>query len=390
MRYPPRPGKRLAVAARVGVDARMANKSGVLRKLNRRQSGQPTISDVARLAKCSPMTVSRVINNEASVREQTRQAVLEAVAQLNYKPNRAARSLAGAVQMRIALLYANPSASYLSELLMGSLEQASRSDVHLVVERCEFDKEEERVVRRLIDSGVDGFLLPPPLCDETALLDMLAEQGSRAVLVGPGRAHPKHSAVMIDEYQAACDMTQHIIGLGHRRIGFIIGNPHQTASGQRLSGYLDTMAAADLEVPDGMVMQGLFTYRSGYDAAVRLLDQPDPPTAIFASNDDMAAAVVAVAHRRHFDVPVDLSVCGFDDTAIASTIWPELTTIRQPIADMARRAVELLTNEARGSRSGRPSKPTHVTLDYQLVRRQSDAAPGLARRAVRRDSHGDG
>lgn len=369
-------GKELAAIAPERVNARM-DKTTTSKKINRRQSGQPTISDVARLAKCSPMTVSRVINNEASVRDQTRAAVLEAIETLNYKPNRAARSLAGAAQMRIALLYSNPSASYLSELLMGSLEQASRSDVHLVVERCEFDKDEEQVITRLVETGIDGFLLPSPLCDEAALLDLLAEQGSRAVLIGPGKAHPKHSAVMIDEYQAAYDMTQHIIGLGHERVGFIIGNPHQTASGQRLQGYLDAMTAADLEVEDGMVMQGLFTWRSGYDAAVRLLDQPDPPTAIFASNDDMAAAVVSVAHRRHLDVPVDLSVCGFDDTAFASSIWPELTTIRQPIAEMARRALDLLANELRGGRAGKSAKPSHVTLDYTLVRRQSDAAPGL-------------
>src|SRR5690606_3886466 len=270
------PGKELAAGVRDRVDARMDRTT--TKKLNRRQSGQPTISDVARLANCSPMTVSRVINNETSVREQTRAAVLDAIEQLNYKPNRAARSLAGAAQMRIALLYSNPSASYLSELLMGSLEQASRSDVHLVVERCEFEKDEERVVSRLVESGIDGFLLPSPLCDETALTDRLAEEGSRAVLIGTGQAHPKHSSVMIDEYQAAYDMTQHIIGLGHDRIGFIIGNPHQTASGQRLQGYLDAMTASDLEVEDGMVMQGQFTWRSGYDAAVRLLDQPDPPT----------------------------------------------------------------------------------------------------------------
>src|SRR5688500_1793202 len=111
--------------------------------------GAPTITDVAKSANCSPMTVSRVINGERSVREETREAVLDAIKRLNYSPNRAARSLAGAAQNRIALLYANPSASYLSELLMGALEQASLSDVHLVVERCEFDKDEFAVVRRL-------------------------------------------------------------------------------------------------------------------------------------------------------------------------------------------------------------------------------------------------
>lgn len=354
------------------------------KKTNRRQSGQPTISDVARLASCSPMTVSRVINGEASVREETREAVLAAIAQLNYSPNKAARSLAGASEIRIALLYSNPSASYLSEFLMGSLDQASRSDVHLQVERCEFGADEEKVVRRLVELGIDGFVLPSPLCDEQPLLDLLRKLKARAVLVGPGKAEAHHSAVMIDEYQAAYDMTAHIIGLGHKRIGFIVGNPHQTASGQRLSGYLDAMSEGGLDVPEGMVMQGLFTYRSGIDAATRLLDQPDPPSAIFASNDDMAAATVAVAQRRHLDVPADLSVCGFDDTAIASTIWPELTTIRQPIAEMSRRAVELLANDLRAERAGKPNKPGHLTLDYTLVRRQSDAAPGLARQATQR------
>jgi len=358
--------------------------SSTTKKPNRRQSGQPTIADVARLANCSPMTVSRVINNEASVRQETREAVQAAIAQLNYAPNRAARSLAGAAQLRIALLYTNPSASYLSEFLMGSLEEASKTDIHLVVERCEFDKDEERVVESLIASGIDGFVLPSPLCDEQKLLDLLAEKGLRAVLVGPGKPDKRFSAVMIDEYQAAFDMTKHIIGLGHRRIGFIIGNPHQTASGQRLNGFLDAMHAADLDVPDKMLVQGLFTYRSGFDAAIRLLDQPEPPSAIFASNDDMAAATVAVAYRRHLEVPVDLSVCGFDDTAIASTIWPELTTIRQPIAEMSRKAVEILARETRTIRSGKSPKPTEVTLDYQLVRRQSDAAPGLARTAMRK------
>ena len=342
--------------------------------------GAPTISDVARAANCSPMTVSRVINGERSVREETREAVLDAIKRLNYSPNRAARSLAGAAQMRIALLYANPSASYLSELLMGALEQASLSDVHLVVERCEFDNDEFAVIRRLIDAGIEGFVLPSPLCDEQPLLDMLTELGVLAVAVGPGRAPEHHSAVMIDEYQAAYDMTRHIVGLGHRHIGFIIGNPHQSASAQRLEGYRDAMAAARLEVPPECVAQGLFSYRSGLDAAERLLSRGEAPSAIFASNDDMAAATVAVAHRRHLDVPADISVVGFDDTAIASTIWPELTTIRQPIGEMSRRAVELLSKELRARQKGERFKPTHLTLDYELIRRDSDAAPSLAHR----------
>jgi LacI family transcriptional regulator, galactose operon repressor len=346
-----------------------------------RHKGAPTISDVARVAGCSPMTVSRVINGERSVREQTRQAVLEAIRELSYQPNRAARRLAGTAQARIALLYSNPSASYLSELLMGGLDQASLSDVHLVVERCEFEKDEFAVVRRLTESGIEGFLLPSPLCDEQPLLDLLTELGVSAVAIGAGVGPQHHSAVMIDEFQAAYDMTEHIIKLGHRKIGFIIGNPHQTASALRLAGFQEAMAAHGLEVPPGYLAQGLFSYRSGLDAAMRLLNQADPPSAIFASNDDMAAATVAVAHRLHLDVPVDVSVCGFDDTAIASTIWPELTTIRQPIGEMSRRAIEQLSAELKQKRGGAKVEPTTVTLGYELIRRDSDAAPTLAKRS---------
>jgi LacI family transcriptional regulator len=349
------------------------------KKRNRRQSGQPTVMDVARLAQCSPMTVSRVVNGDPHVREATQKAVLGAIEQLKYSPNRAARSLAGATHVRIALLYDNPSAAYLSELLVGSLDQAGRSDVTLVVGRCEYGKDEEKVVRSLVNSGVSGFFLPSPLSDEQPLLNLLRKLRVRAVLVGTGRAESHHSAVMIDDYQAAYDMTTHIIGLGHKRIGFIVGNLQQSASAQRLSAFKDAMTAGGLEVHGSLVKQGQFTYRSGLDAAAKLLDQPVPPTAIFASNDDMAAATVAMAHRRNLDVPTDLTVCGFDDTSIASTMWPELTTVHQPIQEMSRCAIDLLVKELRAERSGLPYKPSHVTFGCTLVRRQSDAAPGPIR-----------
>lgn len=345
------------------------------KKSNRRQSGRPTVSDVARLAACSPMTVSRVINGGDGVKPDTREAVEAAIRQLNYAPNRAARSLAGATQIRIALLYTNPSAAYLSELLIGCMDAATRTDAHLVVERCAFGVDEDKVVRRLIAGGIDGFLLPPPLCDETALLDQLRRLRSHAVLVGPGRAEAHHGAVMIDDYQAAYDMTRHIIDAGHQRIGFVIGNPHQSASTLRLAGYRDAMAASELPVDPALVRQGEFTYRSGMDAGMALLDLPRRPTAIFASNDDMAAGCIAAAQRKRLDVPGDLTICGFDDTAIASTIWPELTTIRQPIREMACAALDMLAADIRADRNGKGITAQHQMLDYALIRRESDAPP---------------
>jgi LacI family transcriptional regulator len=121
----------------------------------------------------------------------------------------------------------------------------------------------------------------------------------------------------------------------------------------------------------------MFTYRSGLDAAEQLLALEHRPTAVFASNDDMAAATVAIAHRMGLDVPGDLTVAGFDDTALATTIWPELTTVRQPIADMAETAVKFLVHQIRAQRDGDPQQPEHLVMDSTLVRRQSDAAPRM-------------
>jgi LacI family transcriptional regulator len=344
-------------------------------KTSRRQHSAPTISDVAKRAGVSQMTVSRVINGEKNVRPPTRERVNAAIAALNYAPNPAARSLAGAEQIRVGLLYSNPSAAYLSEFLVGSLDQASRRNLQLVVEKCDPEDHAEEAAARLVAAGIDGVILPPPLCDSAPVIAALAEARTPAVAVATGRVADTVSAVSIDDYHAAEAMTGHILSLGHQRIGFIIGNPNQDASARRLDGFRDALKAAGLPIDERLIAQGLFTYRSGLDAAEQLLDLDDPPSAIFASNDDMAAAAVAVAHRRGLDVPGDITVCGFDDTALATTIWPELTTIRQPIAEMSRAAVDLLIEEIRRRRGGEDDRHLRILLDFELIRRQSDAAP---------------
>ena len=247
--------------------------------------------------------------------------------------------------------------------------------MQLVVEKCEPDDHEGDVARRLLAGGMDGLILPPPLCDNARVLEAVAEAGRPVVAVATGRQPDGLSTVSIDDHRAAFAMTRHIVGLGHRRIGFVAGNPNQTVSERRRAGYRDALATAGIAAEPALEVPGLFTYRSGLDAAERLLDQAEPPTAIFASNDDMAAAAVAVAHRHGLDVPGDLTVCGFDDTALATTIWPELTTIHQPIGDMSRAAVELLTDAVRRVRAGDEWEHRRLLLEFTLVRRQSDAAP---------------
>ena len=342
----------------------------------RRQRNAPTISDVAAKAGVSPMTVSRVINGEVNVRAETRERVETAIKALDYSPSSAARTLAGGEEIRIGLLHSNPSFNYLSQLLVGSLDQASRLNVHLIVEKCDDEAEEQSAVDHLIRARLDGIILTPPLSESLPVLEAIHQRNIPVVAVATGRAPDWALSVSIDDHAAAYEMTRHLLTLGHTRIGFIKGNPRQTASDERLQGYKDALRDAGLADTPELLVQGLFTYRSGLDAAEKLIDLPNRPSAIFASNDDMAAATVAIAHRRGLDVPGDLTVCGFDDTALATTIWPELTTIRQPVFEMSRTAVELLVKEIRARRSEvRPMREPHVLADFELIRRQSDAAP---------------
>lgn len=342
---------------------------------SRRTRAGATISDVAREAGVSLMTVSRVMNDKANVREETRDRVNVAIKALNYSPSPAARNLAAASEIRIGLLYSNPSAGYLNEFLVGSLDQAARSNVQLVVQLCENEEARRGTVERLIDSGIDGVILPPPLCDAEDIHGLLQEAEVPGVAVASGRAATFLSSVNIDDRAAAAAMTRHLIRLGHRRIGFVSGNPNQTASALRLYGYLEALGESGLVSEPALVVEGLFTYRSGLDAAHLLLEQPERPTAIFASNDDMAAAVVSLAHRMGLDVPRDLTVVGFDDSPQATTTWPELTTIRQPIADMSRAAVLQLVDDIRSRREGRRFAPRHTQMIFELIARESDGPP---------------
>lgn len=344
---------------------------------SRKQRGATTILDVARRAGVSPMTVSRVVNGEKNVRPATRAAVLAAVKALNYSPNPAARSLAGAEAARIGLIYSNPSAAYLSEFLVGALDEASRTSVQIMLEKCEATSAAERAaVRKLLASGAAGVILPPPLCESHEVLDELKLAGLPTVAVATGRFGKEASCVRINDFAAAREMTNYLLGLGHRRIGFIKGHPNQTASTERERGFTAALAEAGIKPDPALIVQGYFSYRSGLDAADSLLTTRQLPTAIFAANDDMAAATVSVAHRKGLDVPGDLSVVGFDDTSIATNIWPELTTIRQPITSMAEIALDLIVQAIRShKKNGGETKSVDHLVTYTLIKRGSAAAP---------------
>ena len=340
-------------------------------KGSRRGGGELTIADVAREAGVSPMTVSRVLNGGRNVRADTKHLVDEAIARLNYVPNTAARALAGGRNCRIALIYSNPSAAYMSALLMGALDACARLDAQLVVEPYVDGVDSATIVAGLAKRRIDAVLLPPPLCDLPELVAALKEARLPAALVATAKADAACFAVNINDCDAAAAMTAHLIAHGHRHIGFISGSARQSASARRLDGYRRAMADAGLPVDEACIVPGDFTYRSGLIAGEALLSRANRPTAIFASNDDMAAAVVAVAHRMGLSVPDDVAVSGFDDTIMASSIWPELTTIRQPVPQMAMVAVEALFRAVDDIRKGEKSIIAQVQLSYELIARGS-------------------
>jgi len=352
--------------------------SEVLRRPARRSHA--TIKEVAELAGVSQMTVSRVLNRRESVKEATRVKVEEAIRELNYRPNLLARGLAGGKSLFIGLVFHNPSNTYLGELLVGALQSCRDEGHHLVIEDFsseDFKEDGPAFVERLAGAGLDGVIVAPPISEDDDILDALTAARIVTVLIAPKDVSKTDISVSIDDALAADQMTQHILDHGHRKIGFIRGPDNQSSSRRRFRGFKAAMARQGIPVEDSWIAQGDYTYRSGMLAADAILALPNRPTAIFASNDDMAAGVVASAQRLGFKVPDDLSVAGFDDTMFATAIWPQLTTVRQPIADMAAESVHLLSRHLRepddiaDGEDGAAPMQRNVVLDVDIITRGS-------------------
>jgi LacI family transcriptional regulator len=334
-----------------------------------------TIQEVADLAQVSPKTVSRVINNEPRVRSDTRNRILAAIEQLNYRPNLNARGLASNRSFLIGLFCERPG-DYLSEFQAGAVERCRESSMHLMVEPLDVQspdvgKELDTLLGQL---RLEGVILLPPLSDHPAVLNILQEAKIPIVRIAPRQNLSAAPSIGIDDYAAARQVTAHLLNLGHRRIGFMLGRPEHGATEQRYLGFIDEMRAHQLSVDFDLVQTGNFSFTDGLVCAERMLRTANPPTAIFASNDDMAAAAISMARKFGLNLPGQLSVTGFDDAPIATMIWPELTTVRQPVAAMARIAADLIIRlEPR--RNGWPERLPRHLLPHELIVRNSTARP---------------
>jgi LacI family transcriptional regulator len=303
-----------------------------------------TIKDVAREAGVSIKTVSRVLNKERYVGDATRARVEAAVAALKFRPSQAARTLGGRRSFQIGLVCDNPSPHYVYEMQSGIRDRCEADGVRMIAQP--YDRGSDRLlddIEALIDGiNVDGLILTPPITDRPAVLDLLARRNVRFVRVSPGAQLETSSSVFIDNRAGARIMTEHLIALGHRRIGFVTGHPDYATSIQRAAGHRDALVAAGIAPDDALVVRGDYDFASGARAGGQLLALDDRPTAIFASSDDMAAGVLAAAHGLGLHLPRDCSVAGFGDDALAGYVWPPLTTIRQPTRSLAWNAADLL------------------------------------------------
>lgn len=332
-----------------------------------------TIQNVADLAGVSKMTVSRVLNRDSRVTATTRAKVIEAVEELNYRPNISARQLAGGKSYFIGLLYDNPSQGYVSRFLLGALKCCRSLGYHLVVDECQGPTEEKVKITKdmVLSNRMDGVILLPPLCDVPEVIEVLKNSGTPFVRVGPDVNLDASPYVCMDDYLAAYEMTLALIHKKHQAIGFIMGHPNQGVSRLRYQGFLDALRSNRIDCPPEFIEQGYFTYESGMEAANKLLSLESRPSVIFASSDDMAAATIAAAHIKGLKVPEDISVVGFDDIDVSTTVWPPLTTIRQPIKEMAERAIELICSGKLGVSSEKTHSDYRHVINFELVERDS-------------------
>ncbi len=331
-------------------------------------SERSNIRDVAARAGVAVKTVSRVLNGHPYVSVDTRAKVEEAMRALDFRPSVAARILSGAKSNQIALIYDNHSPYYMFQIQTGCWDFCRANGIRLLAQPVDVaDPLVGEQVRGLVtETHVDGIILSSPVTDCDPVLRALESLDIPFVRISPGTNHALTSSVFMDDAQAADDMTTYLINAGHRRIGFIKGHHNHMASDDRLFGYRRALDRAGLPYDPVLVHEGEFDFDSGVRGGRALLDQFNRPTAIFASNDDMAAGVLAVAHDRGMNVPAELSVAGFDDTTLARTVWPPLTTIHQPMIELARTATEILI--AGGDIN-------HRRLPHTLVERASVAPP---------------
>lgn len=334
-----------------------------------------TIKDVALHARVSTKTVSRVINHETAVRDDTRARVLQAIEALHYRPDLSARSLRSARAYAIGLVYDNPNPHYIMNVQNGVLSECREAGYGLQIYPCDsrapgLARELTELVRR---ARLAGLVLAPPMSEQLELVKLLAGEPVPLVRIISAAEDPRdgYPCVFVDDRDAAYDITEHLIQLGHTRIGFLWGGKQHRSSPERFRGYEDALRYYGISFDKRLVVDGDYTFDDGFRGALQLFKLEDRPTAIFGSNDEIAAGVLAAARTAGLNVPYDLSIAGFEDSPFSRQSWPALTTARQATETIARQAARLLISQLRKDGAPLPNEG----FSPELVVRASTAPP---------------
>lgn len=331
-----------------------------------------TIRDIARASGYSIKTVSRVINRQPTVASEIREKVEAAIAKLDYQPNLWARALRSSRSHLLALFSYDPTITYVNRIQVAAAAVCQQAGYHLIFEMPPpLDRNLTKAIKRIVDAvHLDGALLVPPVSDTVPFLKALQAAKIPFVRVSPYENLETASYVHIDDRKAAYDITTYLVELGHQKIGFVMGPEKHRAADQRYRGFQTALNDHGLAVNKDWVVPGQFDVQSGMQAGQKLLSGRSRPTAILASNDDSAIGVMASAYARGLTVPDDVSIVGIDDAPIASSFWPKLTTVRQPVVELGQVATEMLIREVES-----PGERRSELLDCEIIVRESAAPP---------------
>jgi len=329
-----------------------------------------TIDDVAAHAGVSIKTVSRVMNNEPSVRESTRSKVLDAVATLKYRPNAAARSFASKHSFTVAVLYDNPNAYYVTDIQRGLLNCLRKANYELIIHPVSPSEDYDSIVSSLkTGARVAGVVLTSPFSEDHQLLQRLRAEDIQYVRVISSPLPKDHhdDTVYVDDGAGAEQISRHLVQLGHRQFAAVMGSESHFSSIQRLGGFQRVMSQNNIDVSDSAIIASEYTFDAGQKAGIELLSRATRPTAILAGNDELAAGVLSAARQLNLKCPEDIAIGGFENSPFSRQSWPQLTTVHQNniyIAELA--ALRLLAKV-----SGKGSTSEALIYTPRLIVRES-------------------
>jgi LacI family transcriptional regulator len=332
-----------------------------------------TINDIARLANVSKKTVSRVINDSPSVKEETRRKVNAIIEEHGYAPDPAARGLAFRRSFLVGMIYDQPNPQYVVDMQQGVLEALRGSGYELVVHPCSRSNPAFLAdIRTFVErQRLYGVVLPPSTSEDDRLIEALERMDCRYVRIASVSLSEPASMLVTHDDEGAKEAARHLASLGHTRIAHISGPASFRSAHTRRKGFEAGLREHGLELSPRYSLEGGYTFESGVSCGAELLALDPRPTAIFTGNDEMAMGVYKAARDLGLEIPRDLSVVGYDDSPMASRVWPYLTTVRLPIRDMGRIAAEKLLAQEGGERPA----DTEVEVRPSLVVRSSSGPP---------------